>query len=69
LLRREAGGQLTQKRQEPMLVFFHTQDQSCSAPESEQESPHSTQYDNLHFRIPPVSCLCGGFSAQVTGWN
>jgi hypothetical protein len=24
LLRREAGGQLSQERQEPMLFFFHT---------------------------------------------
>ena len=36
LLRREAGGQLPQERQKPMLVFFHTPNQSRSAPESEQ---------------------------------
>jgi hypothetical protein len=38
LLRREAGGQLTQERQKPVLIVFHTQHQSRRAPESEQFS-------------------------------
>ena len=36
LLRREAGGQLAEQRQEPVLIVFHTQDQSAPAPKSEQ---------------------------------
>ena len=33
LLRREAEGQLTEQRQKPMLIVFHTQDQSPPRPE------------------------------------
>ena len=36
LLRREAGGQLTEQRQKPMLIVFHTQHQSAPAPKTEQ---------------------------------
>ena len=35
LLRREAGGQLPQEGQEPMLIVFHTQHQSQPANENE----------------------------------
>ena len=34
LLRVEAEGQLTQERQKPMLIFFHTQDQSQPKPKT-----------------------------------
>jgi hypothetical protein len=36
LFRREAEGQLAQERQKPMLIFFHTQDQSRDVAECEQ---------------------------------
>ncbi len=36
LFRREAGGQLPQERQETVLIFFHSQNQSPPAPENEQ---------------------------------
>jgi hypothetical protein len=36
LLRREADRKLTQQRQKPMLIVFHTQDQSRDVAECEQ---------------------------------
>jgi hypothetical protein len=34
LLRRETEGQLAEQRQEPMLIVFHTQDQSPPRPKT-----------------------------------